>query len=70
MTQLPRLTAKEIISVLQKHGFVFVRQSGSHQIYKNAKNKHITVPLHAEKILHPKILKNIMDDADISVEEL
>jgi predicted RNA binding protein YcfA (HicA-like mRNA interferase family) len=70
MTKLPRLTAKEIISVLQKHGFVFARQSGSHKIYKNSKNKHVTVPFHAEKVLHPKILKNILEDADISVEEL
>jgi predicted RNA binding protein YcfA (HicA-like mRNA interferase family) len=70
MTKLPRLTAKEIISVLAKHGFVFTRQSGSHKIYKNSKNKHVTVPFHSEKILHPKILKNILTDADISAEEL
>jgi len=56
--------------VLQKHGFVFARQNGSHKIYKNSKNKHITVPFHYEKILHPKILKNILLDADIPVEEL
>lgn len=70
MTKLPRVTAKEIISVLQKHGFVFARQSGSHKIYKNAKNKRVTIPSHAEKVLHPKILKNILEDADISIEEL
>jgi len=30
MTKLPRLTARQIISVLQKAGFSLARQSGSH----------------------------------------
>lgn len=68
--KLPRLTAKEIISVLEKLGFVFSRQSGSHKIYKNRKGKRATVSFHSEKILHPKVLKSILDDAEIDVEEL
>ncbi len=36
MTKLPRLSAREICSVLEKLGFSIARQSGSHIIYKNA----------------------------------
>ena len=36
MPKLPRLTAREICSVLEKLGFSATRQSGSHIIYKNA----------------------------------
>jgi predicted RNA binding protein YcfA (HicA-like mRNA interferase family) len=36
MPKLPRLTAREICSVLEKLGFSIARQSGSHMIYKNA----------------------------------
>ena len=39
MTRLPRLTAHEIIGVLEKAGFSLARQSGSHMIYKNAAGK-------------------------------
>lgn len=67
---LPRITAKEIIAVLEKVGFVFIRQSGSHKIYKNLEGKRITVPFHGDKILHPKTLKSILKDADIGIEKL
>ncbi len=32
MAKLPRLTAKQIIAVLEKVGFALTRQSGSHMI--------------------------------------
>jgi predicted RNA binding protein YcfA (HicA-like mRNA interferase family) len=30
----------------------------------------MTVPFHASKILHPKVLKNILRDADLKPEDL
>jgi predicted RNA binding protein YcfA (HicA-like mRNA interferase family) len=39
-------------------------------IYKNSEGKRVTVPFHASKILHPKVLKSILRDAEISVETL
>jgi len=70
MTKLPRLTARQIISALQKTGFSLARQSGSHMIYKNAAGRRVTVPFHASKILHPKVLRNILRDADLSLQQL
>ena len=70
MTKLPRLTARQIVFVLQKSGFSLARQSGSHMIYKNAAGKRVTIPFHAAKILHPKVLRNILRDADLTVEQL
>jgi predicted RNA binding protein YcfA (HicA-like mRNA interferase family) len=70
MNELPRLAAKDIIAALEKSGFVLVRQSGSHKIYKDEKGHRATVPFHGAKILHPKVLKSIMRDADITIEEL
>jgi predicted RNA binding protein YcfA (HicA-like mRNA interferase family) len=57
MTRLPRVTARQIISVLEKLGFTLARQSGSHMIYKNAAGKRATIPFHGAKVLHPKVLK-------------
>ncbi len=68
--KLPRVTAGEIIKVLERNGFVLTRQSGSHRIYKNADGARATVPFHAGKILHPKVLKSIMHEAGLSSEEL
>jgi predicted RNA binding protein YcfA (HicA-like mRNA interferase family) len=67
--KLPRVTADETIKALDKAGFFFARQSGSHKIYKNKKGKRTTVPYHSDKILHPKTLKSILRDADLTIDK-
>ena len=68
--RLPRLTAAEVIGALERAGFFPVRQSGSHKLYKNEEGKRVTVPYHAGKVLHPKVLKSILRDAELTVKEL
>ena len=68
--KLPRVTAMQIIKVLHKLGFILTRQSGSHKIFRNSEGKRVTVPFHAGVILHPKVIKSVIDAADISIEEL
>jgi predicted RNA binding protein YcfA (HicA-like mRNA interferase family) len=52
-------------------GFSLSRQSGSHKIYKHPiSGKRVTVPCHAGKILHPKVLKNILADAGMTADDL
>jgi predicted RNA binding protein YcfA (HicA-like mRNA interferase family) len=67
--RLPRVTAGETIRALEKAGFSFSRQSGSHKIYKNKEGKRTTVPYHSGKILHPKTLKSILRDTNLTIEE-
>ena len=67
--KLPQVTATEVIRVLEHVGFFLARQSGSHKIYKNREGKRVTVPYHTGKILHPKVLKSILRDADLTVEK-
>lgn len=70
MPRLPRLTAKEIIRVIEKVGFVLARQSGGHMIFKNGTGRRVTIPYHAAKVLHPKLIQSILRDADLTVEKL
>ncbi|PIZ34656.1 type II toxin-antitoxin system HicA family toxin [Candidatus Aquicultor secundus] len=67
--KLPRVTFADVIKVLEQIGFAFARQSGSHKIYKNNSGRRVTVPFHAGKILHPKVLNSILRDMGISVEQ-
>jgi predicted RNA binding protein YcfA (HicA-like mRNA interferase family) len=66
--KLPRVTPAEAIKVLERAGFLLGRQSGSHKIYKNKEGKRVTVPYHAGRTLHPKVLQSIMRDANLTVE--
>jgi len=67
--RLPRVTAAQVIRVLEKCGFRLVRQSGSHRIYKNEAGQRVTVPFHSGKILHPKVLRSILRDTELTADE-
>ena len=68
--RLPRLTAREIVRVLERQGFTLSRSSGSHHIYKDATGRRVTVPVHAGKTLHPKVLQSILRDMEMTAEDL
>jgi predicted RNA binding protein YcfA (HicA-like mRNA interferase family) len=74
MPKLPRITATKTIKALEKLGFTKVRQKGSHVILKKYLNDRentqigCVVPLH-KKTIAVGTLKNILNQADISVEE-
>jgi len=68
--KLPRVTAAEVARALEKAGFFLARQSGSHRVYKNREGRRTTIPYHSGKVLHPKVLKSILRDAELTVEEL
>ena len=55
---------RELVRLLEKEGFVFIRQSGSHAIYKKAGTKIIIVPIHSRDI-PIGTLNGILKDAGI-----
>ena len=59
MTKLPRLTAIEAEKLLLKAGFEMIRSKGSHRIYMK-ENRRIVVPFHTGRILHPKVVKQVL----------
>lgn len=62
------MKARELIKLLVQHGYVFVRQSGGHTIYKKPGNKIIIVPVHSKDI--PKgTLMGILKDAGIDLKQ-
>ena len=68
--KLPRIPAVRLIPVLERHGFACVRQSGSHRIYRDAEGVRVTLPVHSNQVLHPKVLKQILLDAGIGTDEI
>ncbi|MFN0156627.1 MAG: type II toxin-antitoxin system HicA family toxin [Bacteroidota bacterium] len=68
--KLPSITAREIIGILEKRGYSKARQSGSHLIMKHPTRKRVTVPVHAKKDLTPGVLRSIMRDAELFLEDI
>lgn len=56
----PRLNANEAEKLLFQSGFALIRTQGSHRIYQKDSTR-VVIPFHGKKILHPKIVKQVVD---------
>jgi predicted RNA binding protein YcfA (HicA-like mRNA interferase family) len=70
MTRFPRLTGKQLLKALQRAGFRVARIRGSHHFVQHADGRVTTVPVHAGEMIGPGLLRSILRDLDMSVEQL
>ena len=68
MSNFPTVTAKEFIKVIEKLGFSFDRQKGSHGIYKDSQGQRVVVPVHGVKDLKQGTLMGMIQDIGIDKE--
>lgn len=59
---------RQIIKVLEERGFEFIRQKGSHRLYRKD-DLRVTIPYH-NKDLKPGTLQSILRQSGIKKEEL
>lgn len=70
MSRIPALTARKVIRILKKAGFIEDRQKGRHLILLHLQTKARTVvPIHYGKTLKRSLLRAIINDAQLSVDE-
>jgi predicted RNA binding protein YcfA (HicA-like mRNA interferase family) len=67
--RLPALSWRDVDRVLQRLGFVAVRQKGSHVFYRHPDGRTTTVPHHAGRDIAPPLLRKILDDIRMTPEE-
>lgn len=63
MPKLPRLNAQEAEKLLLAAGFTLIRSKESHRVYLK-EGVRVVVPFHAKKVLHPKIVIQVMKAID------
>jgi predicted RNA binding protein YcfA (HicA-like mRNA interferase family) len=68
MSNFPSIKAKEFIRVIEKLGFYFDRQKGSHAIYKNIDGLRVVIPIHSGKDLKQGTLMGMIQDIGIDKE--
>lgn len=67
MSKYPVCKPKELVKILQKIGFTFHRQKGSHQVFVKAE-KIVVVPMH-KKDLKLSTQNNIIKGTGLTQEE-
>jgi len=71
MAKLPAISGKRLLSVLLRHGFVVLRQRGSHaRVASGDGSLKTIVPIHANRDLPRGTMENIMDDLNITATQL
>jgi len=70
MTRLPRLRAKQLIRALERAGFQVERTRGSHSRLKHPDGRVTSVPSHAGETIGPGLLRAILRDVEITVDDL
>ena len=69
MTRLPILKPREVVAVLTSLGFEEIRQRGSHKQFRHPDGRQTTVPFHGGRDISPILLRKIIKDVGLTVEE-
>jgi len=68
MGQIPVLSSREVIKILNSMGFEEVRQRGSHKQFRHPDGRGTTVPVHGGRDIAPVLLRRIIKDTGVSSE--
>ena len=69
MSKLVLIDAVKLEKLLLGLGFIKVRQKGSHAFYRHPDGRTTTVPFHIGKELPRPLLRSILNEIKISVDE-
>ncbi len=67
--KLPLITGSDLCKILSKLGFKMIHQKGSHSIWTHPDGRSTTVPIHPGRKLPRGLIRKILKDIDLSVED-
>jgi len=70
MGNIPVLKPTEVTSILNRFGFIEIRQKGSHKQFRHLDGRATTVSYHPGCDISPIILRKIAKDIKLSVLDL
>ncbi|MBI3509449.1 MAG: type II toxin-antitoxin system HicA family toxin [Bacteroidetes bacterium] len=69
-THLPAISGKNLIKVLQRHGFSVIRVNGSHHRMSHPDGRVTTIPVHKNDAIPKGLLRKIIrEDLQMELEE-
>jgi predicted RNA binding protein YcfA (HicA-like mRNA interferase family) len=70
VSRLPRITGKVLVAALERLEFKVIRVNGSHHHLHKLGSNLVTVPIHSGDILSPMVIKSVLKQAGLDVDEL
>jgi predicted RNA binding protein YcfA (HicA-like mRNA interferase family) len=65
----PVLKPREVVALLVSHGFVEIRQRGSHKQFRHPDGRVTTVPFHSGRDISPALLRKVAADIHMTLDE-
>ena len=69
MSKLPIVSARDMEKILLMLGFITMRQKGSHVFYRHPDGRTTTLPHHQGRDLARPLLREILREIDLSIDE-
>ena len=69
MARLGPLPARKVLRALEALGFQVVRQKGSHAMLVHSDGRSTIVPIHPGQEIGPGLIRKIVRDAGVTVDE-
>jgi len=69
MTRLRLVTFRELSKVAEQAGFHWIRREGSHNTFRNPSGRIIVIPDHGSQVIVRPLLRKIIRDMGLSIEE-
>jgi predicted RNA binding protein YcfA (HicA-like mRNA interferase family) len=69
LTKLRLANYRELRQVAEATGFVWDRRVGSHNTFRNAEGRIVVIPDHGSQVIVRPLLRKILRDLGITVEE-
>jgi predicted RNA binding protein YcfA (HicA-like mRNA interferase family) len=68
--KLPVVSGRQVIRVLERQGYQVVRQKGSHvRLRDESDPEHLPITVPDHKTLKPSLLRQVLRDANLTVDE-
>jgi predicted RNA binding protein YcfA (HicA-like mRNA interferase family) len=66
-----QISGKDLIRVVERHGWTLLRVTGSHHIYgKQGSVVRLSIPVHANKPLKVGLMRHLLKQAGLGEDEL
>jgi predicted RNA binding protein YcfA (HicA-like mRNA interferase family) len=70
MTRMPRVEGKDVAAALKRADFRLSHIRGSHHYFRRPNGSLVCVPVHSGVIVDLKTLKSILEQAELTIDEL
>ena len=67
--RLPNVKAREMVRILEKLGFIHIRQKGSHAFFHHPDGRKTSIPIHPGDLPRP-VLREILKQTEIRDDDI